>query len=114
MNFPISKIIGQRLRALRIRSGLTEQETCNKLQMTEGSFSKLEEGNIGIPLWRLEEIAQFFTIDLYDLLKKEGVTDNDVSDLTEEVASLAKMNMQQSEEIIRLQRKVMQLYSDRM
>lgn len=112
MNFPITRLLGQRLRTLRIKTGLTEPDICKKLQMTEGDFSKLEEGSINIPLWRLAEIAQFFTIDLHDLLIREGITD--VSELTEEVAFLAKMNIRQSEEIIRLQRKVIMLYNDRM
>jgi hypothetical protein len=79
--------------------------------MREGDFSKLEKGRIDIPFWRLAEIAQFFTIDVQDLLKREGIAD--ISELTEEVEFLAKMNMEQSQEIIRLQRKVIELYGDR-
>ena len=109
VSFPITKEVGQRLRDLRLQTGLAEKDLCKKLQMNAGSFSKLEDGMINIPLWRLAEIAQYFGIDLLDLLITKGKSGT--LELTEEVQFFAKMNIQQVEEIVRLRKKVIQLYS---
>lgn len=107
-NFVVSKLVGQRLKALRLKVGLTEAEICKKLQMNEGNFSKLENGTASIPFWRLMEIVQFFNVDTGDVLWGEG--NSGVPELQEEVESLARINLLQAEEIARLQRKVVELY----
>jgi transcriptional regulator with XRE-family HTH domain len=109
VSFPVTKEVGQRLRDLRLQTGLAEEHLCKKLQMNAGSFSKLEDGMIDIPLWRLAEIAQFFGVDLLDLLITKD--NSGIPGLTQEVQFFAKMNLQLAEEIVRLRTKVIKLYS---
>jgi transcriptional regulator with XRE-family HTH domain len=109
VNYPLTKLVGQRLRALRIKNGITEPEICELLQMRAGDFAEIEEGMTAFPLWRLKQIAQFFNVDIHDLVKRREY--NHVSQM-EEVAFLTKTNPQQAEEILRMQRRVIELYNN--
>lgn len=110
VNIIVTKPLGKRLKFLRMQAGFTEVEICEKLQMNAGKFSKLENGMTTIPLWRLVEIAEFFKVDIHYLLIRKDFPS--IPELTEEVESLARINLLQAKEITRLQRKVIELYSN--
>jgi len=109
LSFPITQIVGQKLKSLRIQAGFTEPEICEKLQMNPGDFRKLERGMTELPLWRLAEITNVLDIELHDLLKKDGSSDH--TELKNVLELFVRVNAEQAKEIMRLQRKVIELYN---
>src|SRR5258708_33771425 len=61
------KYIGQNIRILRINSGCSLKVTADRLGISASSLSKIENGVIDINLSRLEQIANFYRVNLTEL-----------------------------------------------
>lgn len=69
-------IIGPSVRALRKKSGLSQRELAEKLQLMGYEFSdltilRIEQGTRFVPDYEVLALAQFFNISTEDLLKAD-------------------------------------------
>ena len=65
---PLLAAIGRRVRAARLRAGLTQEELAALVCLTRPSITNLEGGRQDMPITRLELIAQFTGTQLTDLI----------------------------------------------
>jgi transcriptional regulator with XRE-family HTH domain len=61
--------IGKRLRQLRVTRGLSQQTVANALGMVSQQWSKFEKGINRLPANRLQTIADFLEVDVFELLQ---------------------------------------------
>lgn len=54
--------MGQRIKAFRLKKGLTHQQMADRLQMTRQGFTKIEGDLVNIPRARIEEIAAILDV----------------------------------------------------
>ena len=63
------KIIANNVRKLRLKENLTREELSLALGVDNSYISKLEKSRINITIDRLEQLAEYFKLDVYLLLK---------------------------------------------
>ena len=61
-------IIGNRIKSLRTKRGLSQEELSIHLNLSRASISNIELGRHQIPLVLLYELTIFFKISIYDLI----------------------------------------------
>ncbi|PZF71586.1 helix-turn-helix domain-containing protein [Taibaiella soli] len=72
--------IHNKIKKLRIQSGLTQQEMADKLNMHLKTWQKVENGFTKLDIDRLKEIAEIFDVNIEELINTdEGVFINEVS-----------------------------------
>jgi transcriptional regulator with XRE-family HTH domain len=72
--------IHNKVKKLRIQSGLTQQEMADKLNMHLKTWQKVENGFTKLDIDRLKEIAEIFEVSIDELINTdEGVFINEVS-----------------------------------
>ncbi len=72
--------IHNKIKKLRIQSGLTQQEMADKLNMHLKTWQKVENGFTKLDIDRLKEIAEIFDVNVEELINTdEGVFINEVS-----------------------------------
>jgi len=64
-----SKIVLQRIRILRKKSGMSQLALAKKLGMSQNALSKIELGEIELSLSHLYQLADLLEIDLFDLVR---------------------------------------------
>ncbi len=74
MNYNYDKVVGKRIRALRMKKGITQDALAAKLQVlgcdiSRAAISKIESGARHIYLYELKFIKQVLNVDYNDLLK---------------------------------------------
>ena len=62
------KELAVRIKAIRSKKGLTQEEMAEKLGMNQSHYAKLENGRIEIKMERLTKIASIFEMKVGDLL----------------------------------------------
>jgi len=60
--------IAERIRGLRLLLGISEEEAAEKLGLSLVEYRKYESGEDDIPISILYQIADFYTVDLTDIL----------------------------------------------
>lgn len=60
--------IAARIKGLRLLSGISEKEAAQKLGLSFADFQKYENGEDDIPISILYEIADFYCVDLTEVL----------------------------------------------
>lgn len=60
--------INEKIRLLRERNNLTQEEMANKLQLSTNGYANIERGESRVNFERLEEIANIFGIDVTELV----------------------------------------------
>ncbi|MGE9516096.1 MAG: helix-turn-helix domain-containing protein [Solitalea-like symbiont of Acarus siro] len=96
----ICKVIKQ----LRQSRGLSQDQVAKKLGITAPAFSKIEAGITDINISRLEQIANFFNMELTDLMIKSNEDDRLKQ---EEYKQELKDNIEKTKlEVIHLQKKL--------
>jgi transcriptional regulator with XRE-family HTH domain len=65
----ISVRFGQRLRALRLKAGLSQVELAHRFGIDRGNLSEIENGKKNVCLPLLEVLARGFNLTLAELLK---------------------------------------------
>ena len=58
----ILKILGQRLRELRMERGMKQREMAELLEMTLRNYQRIEGGEINIPTLSLCALADYFAV----------------------------------------------------
>jgi len=103
-------IIGKNIRQLRQKKGWSQGEVAKRLQISIPAFSKIETGITDINISRLEQIAALFGVSTMDIISREGENPNLLN--SDEVVSLKNKLVAREEEIIKLQKKVIDLYEE--
>jgi len=60
--------VPERLRYLRKKKGLTQQEIAEQLHMSQNAYSLLESGKTKLDIQRLHLLAMFYQISVYDII----------------------------------------------
>ena len=102
--------IGKNIRQLRQKNGWSQGEVAKRLNISIPAFSKIETGVTDINFSRLDQIARLFDISPLEVislgyLKLEDVDYQKIDELKTKVA-------EQEEEIIKLQKRVIDLYEE--
>lgn len=106
----MSNSIGKNIRQLRQRNGWSQGEVAKRLEISIPAFSKIETGITDINISRLDQIAALFEVSTLEIISKEG--EIPVSSSAEEILILRSKLVAQEEEIIKLQKKVIELYEE--
>jgi transcriptional regulator with XRE-family HTH domain len=61
--------LGERVKEIRTRKGLTQTELANKIGKDHPSINKLENGKVNPSYYFLYEVAQGLEVDVIELLK---------------------------------------------
>lgn len=102
--------IGKNIRQLRQKNGWSQGEVAKRLNISIPAFSKIETGITDINISRLAQIAGLFEVSTMDIISKEG--ENPQSLNFEEINTLKERLADREEEIIKLQKKVIELYEE--
>ncbi|HTM98014.1 MAG TPA: helix-turn-helix transcriptional regulator [Pedobacter sp.] len=103
-------LIGKNIRTLRQRNGWSQGEVAKRLEISIPAFSKIETGITDVNISRLDQIAALFEVSTIDLISKEG--EHHQSENTAEINMLREKIASKEEEIINLQKKVIDLYEE--
>lgn len=57
-----------RIRALRISKGISQEEMAFALDISQGNYAKIENNKVAIGLSKLNRIAQFLDVELSTLM----------------------------------------------
>lgn len=68
MDDALAQLVGSRLKALRLRSGVSLREQARLLEISPSSLSAVENGRGGISLKRLQQVAHHYDLVVSDLL----------------------------------------------
>jgi transcriptional regulator with XRE-family HTH domain len=64
--------IGYRIRKIRLKLGLTQQEVADRCGFTKGLLSKIEHGSVTPPIATLSKLAKAFNVRISALLEDDG------------------------------------------
>lgn len=62
----------EKIRLMRELNKWSQEDMAGKLAMSAGGYAKIERGETQLNIPRLEQLAQIFKIDMWDLLKSGG------------------------------------------
>ncbi|KQB98975.1 helix-turn-helix domain-containing protein [Pedobacter sp. Hv1] len=103
-------IIGKNIRQLRQKNGWSQGEVAKRLQISIPAFSKIETGITDINISRLDQIADLFEVSTLEIISEDGEIQRSYN--PEEITVLKSKLASQEEEIIKLQKKVIDLYEE--
>lgn len=103
------KSLGKKIRLLRHQRGWSQEDVAKRLDISIPAFSKIETGITDVNLSRLDQISQLFDLTIVQLLTYNDVDDQKKS--TELDSIIEKLNARE-EEVISLQKKVIELYEE--
>nr|WP_262511039.1 helix-turn-helix domain-containing protein [Pedobacter namyangjuensis] len=103
-------VIGINIRQLRQKNGWSQGEVAKRLQISIPAFSKIETGITDINISRLEQIANLFEVSTMQIISKD--IENIHAGSFTEVGILKQKVSVQEDEIISLQKKVIDLYEE--
>ncbi len=66
------KEVGQNLRKIRIGKRLEIKEVVSKLKISAQAYGKIENGKVDLNISRLLDIANFFQVDINEILKTDS------------------------------------------
>lgn len=64
-----------KIKSIRLKKGLKQEEIAEKLKMTQSNYARLERGLTQITFERLEELAGVFEMSIENILNFEETTD---------------------------------------
>ncbi|WP_313531296.1 helix-turn-helix domain-containing protein [Sphingobacterium multivorum] len=100
--------VGKKIRLLRHQKGWSQQDVAKKLGISIPAFSKMETGITDLNLSRLIQIAKLFNFTAVQLLSFSET--DDVNDYVDRITSIQQKLKEREEEIIQLQKKIIDLY----
>lgn len=103
-------IIGRNIRLLRQKNGWSQGEAAKRLQISTPAFSKIETGITDINISRLDQIAHLFEVSTLEIMLKDGEISTH-GDFAEIITLKEKLAIKE-EEIIKLQKKIIELYEE--
>ena len=65
----ISKRLGENIKKIRTRKGMSQGDICRALEMDRGYMSAIENGKKNITIQQLERLAQALDVSVDKLLK---------------------------------------------
>jgi|ERR1051326_8438160 transcriptional regulator with XRE-family HTH domain len=90
--------LGEKIKHYRSLKGWNQTQVAEKLKMTAGAYAKIERNETDAPYSRLEQIAKVFGVTVIDLLSMGKSKNN-----------WEKIIADKDNEIIKLQKKVIEL-----
>lgn len=100
--------LGRRIRLLRHQRGWSQEDVAKRLNISIPAFSKIETGITDVNLSRLNQIANLFELSLVQLLSTEGTEEN--KEALDELREIRARLQEREQEVIELQKKVINLY----
>ncbi len=86
--------IYNKIKAIRVSKGLTQNEVAEKIGMAQSNYGQLEKGLIQVTIERLEQLSDIFDMFVGNILNYEGnvtIEKADVDFLRDEVIRLQKL-----------------------
>lgn len=102
------KTLGDKIRAIRLSKGLTQEALAFELEMSLGAYSRIERNLTDLSFSRIEQIAKFFKISVIELLSYGGKPSKDA-----ELQRLRKIIEEKDKEIMLLQKKLIKLMENK-
>ena len=102
--------LGGKLKLLRTKRGITQDDLAQFLDLSKGQVSNLENGRRNLSLRQLEKICEFFKVDMSYFFLVE--TSDSCLDLIEKARILFNSNELSSEEKEDLFTSIMRVYLD--
>lgn len=102
--------VGSNIRQLRLDKGKGQTEVAKALGISVAALSKIENGQTDINLSRLIQIAKYFEVSITAVLYKDAPATIQPSQNIAEISSLKKLLADKDTEIMKLQKKVIDLY----
>ncbi|RWU08694.1 XRE family transcriptional regulator [Pedobacter chitinilyticus] len=102
--------VGSNIRQLRLDKGKGQTEVAKALGISVAALSKIENGQTDINLSRLIQIAKYFEVSITAVLYKDAPANIQPSQNIAEISSLKKLLADKDTEIMKLQKKVIDLY----
>jgi len=100
--------IGKKIRLLRHQKGWSQKDVAKKLEISVPAFSKMETGITDLNLSRIHQIAKLFDLTAVQLLSFSET--DQLNDYVDEITLIQQKLKEREEEIIQLQKKVIDLY----
>lgn len=100
--------LGKKIRLLRHQKGWSQEDVAKQLDISIPAFSKIETGITDVNLSRLDQISRLFGLTVVQLLATNDSEEEKkyISELT-----IANKKLQERDaEVIKLQKKVIELY----
>ncbi len=63
------KKIGSKIRTLRVKKGVTQENFAHELEMSHSGYAKIERGEVDINISRLEQIAAKLEVDFEEIVQ---------------------------------------------
>jgi len=101
--------IGANIRQLRLAQSKGQTEVAKALDISVAALSKIEGGQTDINLSRLAQIAKYFKVAIVSIISKD-ITSVPSQNITEEIEALQKLLADKDVEVMKLQKKVIDLY----
>lgn len=101
--------VAANIKQLRLASAKGQTEVANALKISVAALSKIENGQTDINLSRLAQIAKYFEVSIASIISKETATSIS-QDVIEELAALKQQLSDKDAEVMKLQKKVIDLY----
>ena len=102
--------VGSNIKQLRLDSAKGQTEVAKALGISVAALSKIENGQTDINLSRLIQIAKYFEVSVIAVLSKGAPATIQPPQNTIEISSLKKLLADKDAEIMKLQKKVIDLY----
>lgn len=100
--------LGKKIRLLRHQKGWSQQDVAKRLDISIPAFSKIETGITDINLSRLNQISKLFNLTVVQLLSYSDT--EEIKEYVNEIVTITQKLQQRDDEIIELQKKVIDLY----
>ncbi|MBO7145795.1 MAG: helix-turn-helix transcriptional regulator [Salinivirgaceae bacterium] len=78
--------LGKNIAYVRRAKNLTQENVAFDLEISKTSYAKIERGETNISFLRLVQIAEYFKVDVSELVK--GSTDVDLQELAANIAQM--------------------------
>lgn len=101
--------IGANIKQLRLAQAKGQTEVAKALKISVAALSKIENGQTDINLSRLAQIAKYFEVSVSSVIS-HPTTISISQDVVEQIAELKQQLLDKDAEVMKLQRKVIDLY----
>lgn len=102
-------VIGANIKQLRLAQAKGQTEVANALKISVAALSKIENGQTDINISRLAQIAKYFEVSVSSIISNE-VTTSVSQNAVEEITELKQQLLDKDAEVMKLQKKVIDLY----
>jgi transcriptional regulator with XRE-family HTH domain len=101
--------IGENIKQLRLAKAKGQTEVARALDISVAALSKIENGQTDINVSRLAQLAKYFEVSINAIITRQE-TSSVSQEVIEEIADLKKQLADKDAEVMKLQKKVIDLY----